>query len=40
MSQDIMRIVLIGAGQNTCNIHIPKLLSLPGVELKEVATEH
>ena len=37
MPQDKIRIGFIGAGQNTQLMHIPKLQSIPGVELKEVA---
>lgn len=32
-----IRIGIIGAGQNTRKIHLPKLLTLPGVEIQEVA---
>ena len=37
MIQDKIRIGIIGAGQNTRKMHIPKLLALPGIELTEVA---
>ena len=37
MSQDKVRVGFIGAGQNTREMHIPKLQALPGVELVEVA---
>jgi len=37
MSQDKIRIGLIGAGKNTRELHIPHLLALPGIELTEVA---
>jgi predicted dehydrogenase len=32
-----IKIGIIGAGQNTCKMHIPKLLALQGVEIKAVA---
>lgn len=32
-----IKIGLIGAGQNTCKMHIPKLQALAGVEIREVA---
>ncbi len=37
MSQDKIRVGIIGAGQNTRKMHIPKLMEIPGVELAEVA---
>ena len=37
MAHDKIRIGLIGAGQNTRKIHIPKLLALPGIEIIEIA---
>lgn len=33
----IIKTGIIGAGQNTCKMHIPKLLALEGVEIKAVA---
>ena len=37
MLQDKIRVGFIGAGQNSRKLHIPKLLALPGVELREIA---
>lgn len=37
MEPDKIRVGIIGAGQNTRKMHIPKLMALPGVELTEVA---
>jgi len=37
MAIDKIRVGIIGAGQNTRKMHIPKLMGLPGVELIEVA---
>ena len=37
MLQDKIRVGFIGAGQNSRKLHIPKLLALPEVELREIA---
>ena len=37
MQNNKIRIGIIGAGQNTRKIHLPKLLALPNVEIIEVA---
>ena len=34
---DILKIGIIGAGENTKKLHLPKLQSLPGIEIREVA---
>ena len=34
---DDIRVGIIGAGQNTRKMHIPKLMQIPGVKIVEVA---
>jgi predicted dehydrogenase len=37
MKADTVRVGIIGAGTNTCDVHIPKLREIPGVEIVAVA---
>lgn len=40
MKKDALRIGIIGAGQNTKKLHLPKLQAIAGVEIREVANRN